>query len=52
MEVRSPIRETLAVRVLNRKRRTLRIAVAERGPVVAAEIVFREIPVQMMIIFR
>jgi len=42
------VRETLAFRTLDCKRRTFPVVNAEGGPVVIAEIKFREIAMQML----
>ena len=47
--MRPPIRETLASRAFDCKRRTFAIFDAERGAVVVAEIVFRKITMQMLL---
>ena len=47
--VRPPIRETLALRTFNCKRRTVAIVEAECGSVVVAKIVVSKIPMQMFL---
>jgi len=47
--VRSVIRETLASRTLNGKRRTVAITVAELDPVIVSKIVLCQITVQMFL---
>jgi hypothetical protein len=47
--VSSPIRETLASRVFHGKRRTLTIIEAKRHAVIVAEIVLRQVAMQMLL---
>ena len=47
--VRSLIREALASRTLNGKRRTFAIAIAEPNAVIVAEVIFCEVAVQMLL---
>ena len=47
--VRPPIRETLALRTFDCKRRTVAIVEAECGSVIVTKIVFSKIPMQMFL---
>lgn len=43
------VRETLAARLLDGNGRTIRIVEAKLDPVIVAEVVFRQIPVQVLL---
>jgi predicted aconitase with swiveling domain len=47
--VSPPIRETLTSRILHGKRRTVAIVVTKYDPVIVAEIVICQIPMQMFL---
>jgi hypothetical protein len=50
--VSSPIRETLTSRILHGKRRTVAIVVTKYDPVIVAEIVLCQIPMQMFLLIN